>query len=161
MLVDTSEHVLKLVQPRSFAGLMTLYESNYIRLRQLVGPLDKLAGYLRSEVAREPPLSIEVLQRAPYTTNLRMTYWFERGEQGSIADPDLVLRLYHDARMVEVLSCRNGGRHRLLSRYPSSGRSAIQRRWTNNIMLYKWLEYCIDQRHFDGQADVWPARTVN
>lgn len=161
MLVDTSERVLKLVQPRSFAGLMTLYESNYIRLRQLVGPLDVLPDYLRSELAGEPPLSLEVIERAPYTTSLLMTYWFDGGKDIAIADPDLLLRLYHDAGMAEVLSCHNGGRHGLLSRFPCAGRSEIQRRWTTNMMLHKWLEYCIDRHHFDDRPGVWRARAVS
>jgi uncharacterized protein YqiB (DUF1249 family) len=160
MLIDTSERVLKLVRPRSFAGLMTLYESNYIRLRQLAGPPDKLPGRLLSELPGEPPLSLEIIERAPYTTSVLMTYWFE-GERGGIADPNLVLRLYHDARMAEVVSCRNGGRHRLLGRYACSGRSEIQRRWTTNMMLHKWLEYCIDRHHFEERPGALRARTVN
>jgi uncharacterized protein YqiB (DUF1249 family) len=161
MLVDTSEKVLKLVQPRSFAGLMTLYESNYIRLRQLVGPLRALPGHLRSEISGEPPLSLEVIERAPYTTSVLMTYWFDGGEAGPIADPDLTLRLYHDAGMAEVLSCRNGGRHGLLSHYAYSGRSELQRRWATNMMLHKWLEYCIDRHHFDDRPEIWRPRAVN
>ncbi|HET6725173.1 MAG TPA: DUF1249 domain-containing protein [Gammaproteobacteria bacterium] len=159
MLVDTSERVLKLVQPRSFAGLMTLYESNYIRLRQLVGPLHALPDYLCSEVAGEPPLSLEIVERAPYTSTLRMTYWFD-ADSDLIADPDLVLRVYHDASMAEVLSCRNGGRHRLLSHYPCSARTEIRRRWVTNMMLHKWLEYCIDRHHFDDRPAVWRQKVA-
>jgi uncharacterized protein YqiB (DUF1249 family) len=159
MLVDTSEQVLKFVRPRSFAGLMTLYESNYQRFRQLLGPLDGLRGCLRSDLAGEPELTFEVFERAPYTTRARMTYWFEEAG-GASADPDLIVKLYHDARMAEVISCRNGGRHRFLGRFARAPRSEIRRRWMMNMMLSKWLEYCIDRHHFADQPGAWPARAA-
>lgn len=158
MLVDTSESVLKLVQPRSFAGLMTLYESNYIRLRQLLGPLDELPDRLRSEVDDDPPLSLVVVERARYTTSIAMTYWFAGAGGRLIADPDLAVKLYHDAGMAEVLACRNGRRHPLLRNYTCAGQAEIVRRWSANMLLYKWLEYCIDRGHFDAQPRAFRPR---
>lgn len=160
MLVDTSQSVLTLVRPRSFAGLMTLYETNYIRLRQLVGPLATLPDRLRSEVEADPPLSLQVTERTRYTTTVSMTYWFA-GAGGPVADPDLSIKLYHDAGMAEVLACRNGRRHPLLRRYTGRGQSEIVRRWSANMMLHKWLEYCLDRHHFDARPGVYRPRRVN
>ena len=42
MFVETIEQRVRLVRPRSFAGLMTLYESNHVRLKQLLGNLRRL-----------------------------------------------------------------------------------------------------------------------
>lgn len=151
MLIDTSDNVLTLIRPRSFAGLMTLYETNYIRLRQLVGAPAQLHDHLRSEVAGEPPLSIDVSERARYTSTIVMTYWFAESDGRIVADPNLKVRLYHDARMAEVLSWRNGSRHQLLQRFRHAGQSEIHPHWTVNMMLHKWLEYCLEQRHFNNR----------
>ena len=39
MFIETLGERVRLVRPRSFAGLMTLYEGNHVRLRQLLGNL--------------------------------------------------------------------------------------------------------------------------
>ena len=50
-------------RPRSFVSLMTLYESNYIRLGWLVGDPRKLADHAVSEVGGDCPLELSVLDR--------------------------------------------------------------------------------------------------
>jgi uncharacterized protein YqiB (DUF1249 family) len=54
-------------RPGSFVGLMTLYESNYIRLGWLVGDPRALAGTLHSRSAADCELRLDVLERGPYT----------------------------------------------------------------------------------------------
>jgi uncharacterized protein YqiB (DUF1249 family) len=49
--------------------------------------------------------------------------------------PDLLLRAYHDARLVEALP-GTGGRERELLQC-----------WSRNMMLNKWLEYCAERGH--------------
>ena len=55
-------------------------------------------------------LHLEVIDQAPYTTLLRLTYFFpfedERVHRLPQADPDALLRAYHDARQVEVIDLR-------------------------------------------------------
>ncbi len=48
-----------IARPRSFAGLMSLYESNYLRLQQLVPELERLDGYYRSRVAGACDLHVD------------------------------------------------------------------------------------------------------
>ena len=50
MLSDALSIVSWRARPRSFVALMSLYESNYLRLAQLAGDLRGLAG--RARVAR-------------------------------------------------------------------------------------------------------------
>jgi uncharacterized protein len=135
-------------RPGSFVGLMTLYESNYIRLGWLAGDLRGLAGEHRSRVARDVELKLTVLERGPYTTMLQLTYAF-----GGVADspdaPDLGVRVYHDARVAEAHAFGSGAR-------PAT-RSAVDAcdlgsRWVRNVMLNKWLEYCVDRGHRFGAA---------
>src|SRR5258706_14855233 len=88
-------------RPGSFVGLMTLYESNYIRLGWLVGDLRALSGEHRSSVAGDCDLKLTVLEHGPYTTMLSLTYAFEPGRALGDA-PDLEIRVYHDARVAEA-----------------------------------------------------------
>jgi uncharacterized protein YqiB (DUF1249 family) len=133
-------------RPGTFTGLMTLYESNYIKLRQLCSTLAWDADRVRSAAPRDQDLYAEVLRREPYTTTLRMTYWFEEPEC-VVADPDLVLRVYHDARVVEAVSCGEAYRHPKLRELAAHGYAELDRRWRLNMMLNKWRDYLFDAGH--------------
>jgi uncharacterized protein YqiB (DUF1249 family) len=45
------------------------------------------------------------------------------------------------------MSWRSGGRNRVLRAFDADQGSELDRRWTRNTMLNKWLEYCIDLGH--------------
>ena len=54
-------------RPVSFVSLMSLYESNYLRLRALVGDVRRHAlGRVVSSVEGDCDLHLEVLEHAPY-----------------------------------------------------------------------------------------------
>jgi hypothetical protein len=136
----------------TFTGLMTLYESNYIKLRQLGGDLDWSGAARVSSSPRDSDLHADILRREPYTTTLRLTYWFAEGEGLLVPDPALVLRVYHDARLVEAVSSGEVHHHAKLRELARSSSSAeLDRRWRINMMLNKWLDYLFDVGHsLDG-----------
>ena len=133
-------------RPVSFVSLMTLYESNYIRLRGLVGDVRSLAGRHVSRVPGDCDLHLEAVEQNPYTTVLRLTYLFD-GETGPVADPDLEVRVYHDARLAEASRCARWVRHPGLESIRSGLSVALGERWLRNMLLNKWLDYCVDRGH--------------
>jgi hypothetical protein len=133
-------------RPRSFVSLMTLYESNFIRLGWLARDLKRLPARAVSRVAGDCDLHLSVFDRSRYTTTLSLTYWFEeRGE--SVAEPSLGLRIYHDARLVEACGGTDCRRHRDLAELRASCGQQLDQRWMRNQMLNKWLEYCAERGH--------------
>ena len=135
-----------IVKPRSFVGLMALYESNYLRLHQLIPDLDRLDGYYRSRVAADCDLHVEILERSRYTITLSLSYFFN--ENGiRIADPDMQVRVYLDCRLAESLSLRGDHRHAALRKLSRAHRKELDKRWRRNIVLNKWLEYLMDHGH--------------
>jgi uncharacterized protein YqiB (DUF1249 family) len=133
-------------RPVSFVSLMTLYESNYIRLRALVGDVRSLSGRHVSRVAGDCDLHLEPVERNPYTTVLRLTYLFDDAA-GPTADPDLEVRVYHDARLAEASRCARWVRHPGLESIRSGLSAALGDRWLRNMLLNKWLDYCFDRGH--------------
>ncbi|MGH8177263.1 MAG: DUF1249 domain-containing protein [Steroidobacter sp.] len=125
---------------------MSLYESNYIRLAWLVPNLSSVQGALISRVDGDCPLHLAVDERCRYTTTLHLTYIFEDAA-GSIADPDLMIRIYHDARLAEVQGCARWRRHPMLESIRSQLSRDLSDRWLRNIMLNKWLDYCVERGH--------------
>ena len=133
-------------RPGSFVGLMTLYESNYIRLGWLLGKLEAIGASCISRSGGDCPLHLRVDERSRYTTTLTLTYLFD-DPAGVIADPDLQVRVYHDAHLAEARQCARWHRHGVLEALRLHYRHALEERWLRNIMLNKWLEYCFERGH--------------
>jgi len=138
-------------RPVSFVGLMTLYESNYIRLRSLVGDVRGLTKPGVSRVPGDLDLHVEALEQSPYTTVLRLTYFFAEAD-ATVADPDLEVRVYHDARLAEASRCARWLRHPGLARLQSDCSALLGERWRRNMLLNKWLDYCAERGHRLGAA---------
>ena len=129
-----------------FVSLMTLYESNYVRLKRLIPDLRQVPDEQVSEVSGDCRLYMKVVERSPYTTTLTLTYLFDT-PAGVIADPDLQIRIYHDAHLAEVLQCARWHRHDVLAAIKSDLHSQLSDRWLRNVMLNKWLDYCVECGH--------------
>ena len=137
-------------RPGSFSGLMTIYESNFIKLGQLVARLHRLeatAERLISRTPRDCDLYLEIVSREPYTTTLKLTYWFGTDSDERVPDPDLTVRVYHDARLVEAVAGRETHHHRMLCELALRHSVELGRRWRRNIMLNKWLDFLIEMGH--------------
>ena len=135
-----------IVKPKSFIGLMALYDSNYFHLNHLIPELHRLDGYYRSRVAGDCDLHVEILERSRYTITLSLSYFFE--EEGvRIADPDMKVRVYLDGQLAESLGFSGEHRHAAFRRLTRMHRAELNVRWRRNIILNKWLEYLMDQGH--------------
>jgi uncharacterized protein YqiB (DUF1249 family) len=125
---------------------MSLYESNYIRLGWLIPDLARVRESATSNVVGDCTLHLRIDERTPYTTSFTLTYLFEEG-QAIVSDPDLTVRVYHDARLAEVRECARWHRHQVLAALRSQLARALGDRWLRNVMLNKWLDYCVERGH--------------
>ncbi|MEZ5542802.1 MAG: DUF1249 domain-containing protein [Pseudomonadota bacterium] len=134
------------IPAKNFAGLMEIYECNYIRIRNLVPDIDDLPDYTISRVDGVLDLHLRVIERCRFTTTFRLTYWFT-DRDGRFPAPDMQVRMYHDAQVAEVISCgrRRGRRHALYHRMYHS--YSLVEKWRMNRFLQKWLGYCLMQGH--------------
>jgi uncharacterized protein YqiB (DUF1249 family) len=133
-------------RPRSFVSLMTLYESNYLRLGWLVPDLRRVTGSLTSAVAGGPALEISVIEQCRYTTTLGMSYLFDDGA-APVRDPGLEVRVYHDARLAEACGTGVHAGHPRLRHLAAAIPRDHGHRWSCNMLLNKWLEYCAGSGH--------------
>jgi len=146
MLSDALSIVSWRSRPRSFVALMSLYESNFLRLATLAGELRHLPDSRVSCVADDCDLRLSVQERSPYTTSFDLTYLFGEGEEATTY-PDMRVRIYHDARLVEAQEWASQHGHEALRRLRGLAERELDQRWARNTMLNKWLEYCIDRGH--------------
>lgn len=139
------QYAFEAVRPGGYASLMDLYENNYLRLRKL---LPELATFEGEAVSQRPgclDLHVALLERSRYTSTIRLTYYFaSESAGGRVAEPDLCLRVYHDAGMVEVLAGHlKHGRERL-NHVPGE---SLRVKWKLNRFLFRWLGYCLYLGH--------------
>lgn len=124
MQTDALATVSWRARPQSFVALMALYESNYVRLGWLARDLGALADLAVSRVEGDCELHLRIAERSRYTTTIELTY-------APLGLPDLRVRVYHDAHVAEA---------------QGPGETA-RARWGRNMLLNKWLEYCVERGH--------------
>jgi uncharacterized protein YqiB (DUF1249 family) len=146
LLTDTRTLVSWRARPRSFVALMGLYESNFIRLGWLVGKLSALTGRYRSAVRGDCDLVLTVIERSPYTSTVNLTYLLP-GPGSAQVYPDMRLRIYHDAHLVEAQQWADAHAQPLLKALRAHAQRELDQRWARNMMLNKWLEYCVERGH--------------
>jgi uncharacterized protein YqiB (DUF1249 family) len=134
------------VRARDLPALMELYELNYIQLRRLVPDLDAVQERSVSKVNGALDLYLTIRERTRYTTTLNLSYHFVEAGDSYLA-PDVVVRMYHDAQLAEVIS--HSRRHgRLPAEYDRfRSRYSLATKWHVNRFLHKWLGYCLHQGH--------------
>ena len=150
MISDTLSIVSWRSRPRSFVALMSLYESNYLRLASLAGNPRDLPNVSVSRVPDDCELRLSVTERSPYTTSLDLTYLFAPAEgsgEGVATYPDMRVRIYHDARLCEAQEWASQHDHEALRKLRGLAERELDQRWARNTMLNKWLEYCSDRGH--------------
>jgi uncharacterized protein YqiB (DUF1249 family) len=136
-----------IVRPGSFGGLMVLYEANFIKLNQLIANLGERAGYCVSRAPGDCDLYLSFEERSRYTCQLRLTYMFSGQDGERVPEPDLVAKVYRDARMVEVRSWVYTQHHEKLRELGAIYTRPLDLCWTRNIMLSKWLDYLLERGH--------------
>ena len=121
--------------------MMADCEANYQRLHRLLG------GAADNEICilledRDSSVVLRVSEKTPYTSLVEMSVQESEPRPAWLTAPTLLIRLYHDARMAEVVSFE-GFRNAQL-RSDSHGalfHNDEKAQW--NGFLAEWLRYCL------------------
>ncbi len=126
---------------------MAIYEQNYRYINELLSNHERLPAEVVSRAPAHLPLRLRVLERFRYTTTLSLTYLFrETGVPRT--DPDIIVRVYHDAGVAEVVGFGESRQsHSAPSTPPAVDGWVLERKWQQNRFLEKWLEYCLACGH--------------
>ena len=139
------------VDRRGFVSLMDMYEINFIRFKKLISNINTIENHAIAKVSHCLDLHLTVNERCKYTTTVTLSYAFE-DDKGTAFEPDLKLRIYHDAQLIEVIAghLRHGRLH--LDHVPAD---ALKLKWKLNRFLYKWLGFCLYLGYqFDAAVEI-------
>ena len=151
---QVTPHDTRIPRLSRFGWLMGLYAENHARFQRLFAPARLGQGSWLSSVGDGLDVRLDVLERHPYTLELRLTYDLRDPLTGE-PDPSAYLRLYTDARQVETTHCYVGRRWQdVMGLYPPPA-ELVGHRLRMNTFLGKWLEYLAERGH--GVATLAPA----
>lgn len=121
-------------------------EANYFRFKKLVG--DAAVDEYRFLVHRsdQPWLQlITIIERSPYTTTLSWRQLPLMQTSPWLMSPRLVIRLYEDAKLAEVLAWENHRRFRPRYDYPNKAMYLADEKRQLNRFLAEWLSLCLQE----------------
>ena len=125
--------------------LAQLFESNYIKLRELVPRLEDLSENAAAVTHGKPALYLTLLERSRYTLTLELSHCFTQN-MAHFLEPRIRIRVYLDGKCAEALShCE---RHTIdPALQPRSLTDVIDHKWSLNYFLGRWLEHCLRRQY--------------
>ncbi len=119
-----------------------IYEYNFHCLIELLPELRSPQCCLSSPKEALGGLAIDVVEHHKYTTVIRLSQTLPLPLTLAV-NPVMVVRIYHDARVAEVLSYQN--HHRFQPRYDYPNPAMCQRREKRRVneFLGEWLSFCL------------------
>lgn len=121
-------------------------DMNYLRLRKLLPDLDQRNHWCFSlclPLGQEWQIAVQVEERARFTTTVLLSR--HHGPCRWTRSPSMRVRLYHDARMAEVVAWE---RHRVAQgryEYPNRKMYQADEKAQLNRFLGEWLNLCLAQ----------------
>ena len=117
-------------------------DANYVRLMRLFPTLRERAGssFDVTIAGQRAQISIDVLERNPYTTLVRLRQWPE-ARWG--LNPGFTVRLYHDARCAEVVEYQRARHFKAVYAYPNDAMRQRDEKVQVNRFLGEFLSYCL------------------
>lgn len=130
------------------AGLQSACEANYARLMQLLPHMREEGTKRRVALSQGERLlgvmALEVTEACPYTTTLQVR---QENSLPWLPAPRMEVRVYHDARMAEVVGAENARRFRGIYQYPNADMHQPDEKTQLNVFLGEWLSHCLACGH--------------
>jgi len=130
-------------------------ETNYLRLQKLllqhlakpVDDKDDSYRFLISRSGQQWLNQIRVLERSPYTTTLQIAQTSVSATSSWLQMPRLTVRMYHDAKLAEVLAWEGHKRLRPRYEYPNQAMYHADEKLQINQFLGELLSIALSEGH--------------
>ena len=130
---------------------MSIYERNFDRLLRLMPELASLPHSVVSLGSAGRRLEVEIVERHKFTTVIRVSQKMPI-PFGPAANTAMTVRVYHDARVAEVLTYQHHRRFQPKYDYPNVEMLQVREKRRVNEFLGEWLDSCIVQERLTAFA---------
>jgi uncharacterized protein YqiB (DUF1249 family) len=123
------------------ANMHKVCEVNYGRLLRLLPDCDTEDLQYQFKVNTSLLYTIKIIECSRYTSTLEMSQKNQIGYE--FLRPLVQVRLYHDAKMAEVISAQNIGSLKPSYQYPNIKMYQKNEKEMVNLFLAEWLQFCL------------------
>jgi len=122
-------------------SLLAIGDHNYARFMRLLPDCDTAALSYDFCVEALLSYSITIVDCARYTTTVEVKQIAE--QLPNFLKPSMTVRLYHDAKSAEVISCQDVGNLKASYEYPNLHMHQKNEKFMVNVFLSEWLQFCV------------------
>ncbi|MFT6269588.1 MAG: hypothetical protein ACJAVV_002415 [Alphaproteobacteria bacterium] len=87
---------------------------------------------------------VQIVDSSRYTSTLEMAQI--SANTPAFLQPKMIIRLYHDAKVAEVLEAQRTSRLKAVYEYPNLNMHQRNEKYMVNVFLAEWLHFCLSQR---------------
>lgn len=128
------------------ANMHQVCEVNYGRLLRLLPDCDTEDLEYQFRVNASLQYTIKIIDCSRYTSTLEMSQKNQIGQiEYEFLRPVVQVRLYHDAKMAEVISAQNIGSLKPSYQYPNTKMYQKNEKEMVNLFLAEWVQFCLTQ----------------
>ena len=103
-------------------------------------------------------LGFAIAERSPYTTTIDLQIGIDGLDSAAAANIEMLVRMYHDVRMAEVIFCSRNSRGLASFSYPNDAMFQPDEKAQQNRFLSEWLGLCLREGMLASPAlDAAPA----
>lgn len=121
------------------AALQRLAASNYVGLQPWLADLEARQSFV-VKIGRQLCFTVTVLQQAPFTTDIRIAQQAFTKSLPGLRATQLEVRLYHDVRLAEVISCQGVAQLRARYDIPNPSMFQANEKQQVNQFLRDWIQ---------------------
>ena len=122
-------------------SMQALCELNYSHVLRILPDCDTEDLSYAFSVGKGLSYEIRIIESARYTSTLTIVQ--TTSELPAYLTPSMTVRLYHDARMAEVINSQNTGALQPSYDYPNLKMRQRNEKHMVNIFLAEWLNFCL------------------
>ena len=143
-IVDMSSFSVKRYQPK-LSRLMNLSEGNYMLLMRIIADCEEVGQQRVFAINETTDCMVEVTEVTRYTSVVDVKQYPHslNSELSELIYPIMRVRLYHDARMVDILSSQGVRQIKPRYDYPNPDMHQPDEKQQMNQFLKEWLQLCL------------------
>ncbi|NVJ66437.1 MAG: DUF1249 domain-containing protein [Gammaproteobacteria bacterium] len=132
---------------RSFMALCATNYAKLIKLLPDIERIEELGPVVQFQVKKQPDLEVQLLQVSRYTQTLSL----KQADVKQHLNREFCVRIYHDAKLVEVLSGVHDPMLPPVYKIPNQAMKQVDEKAQINRFLGEWLSFCLEHGQIDTQ----------
>lgn len=125
-------------------SILATCENNYVCMLKLLPDCDTHDLSYEFAVSDDLKYRIQIIDSSRYTSTIEMAQLSANTPQ--FLQPKMTIRLYHDAKVAEVLAAQRTSRLQAVYEYPNLNMHQRDEKFMVNVFLAEWLHFCLTQK---------------